>query len=179
MKKVLSTLLAFVMILTAVFTVDLSAFAKAFTDADIKENVSVGATPYVDENVVITEEGGYLLYMVTADEAGYYTFKKTNVAGGSSVDAYGYLLSPDNLNTDEAIVYNDCARNDCIINYYLNAGEKICFAVRYFHSTDVDKPFNVNIGKVEGKIVNDIVYEKTTETIAGVPTEVYHVTGYV
>ncbi|MGN0523881.1 MAG: leucine-rich repeat protein [Eubacterium sp.] len=179
MKKLLSTLLAFVMILTAVFTVDLSAFAKAFTDADIKENVSVGATPYVDENVVITEEGGYLLYMVTADEAGYYTFKKTNVAGGSSVDAYGYLLSPDNLNTDEAIVYNNDARNDCTINYYLNAGEQICFAVRYYNSTDVDKPFNVNIGKVEGKVINDVVYEKTTETIAGVSTDVYHVTGYV
>ncbi|MDD6620271.1 MAG: leucine-rich repeat domain-containing protein [Eubacteriales bacterium] len=179
MKKILSTLLALVMLATAVFAVDFTSFAKAFTDADIKENISVGATPYIDENVVITEAGGYLLYMVTADEAGYYTFKKTNVAGGSSVDAYGYLLSPDNLNTDEAIAYNDDARNDCTINYYLNAGEQICFAVRYFSKTIKDKPFNVNIGKVEGKVVNDVVYEKTTETIAGVPTEVYHVTGYV
>ncbi|MGN0458207.1 MAG: leucine-rich repeat protein [Eubacterium sp.] len=179
MKKLLSTMLAIVMILTAIFAVDLSAFAKTFTDADIKENVSVGATPYVDENVVITEKGGYLLYMVTADEAGYYTFKKTDVAGGSSVDAYGYLLSPDNLDTDKAIAYNDDARYDCTINYYLNAGEKICFAVRYLSKTVTDKPFNVNIGKVEGKVINDVVYEKTTETIAGVSTDVYHVTGYV
>lgn len=179
MKKLLSTMLAIVMILTAIFAVDFSAFAKAFTDADIKENVSVGTTPYADENVVITEEGGYLLYMVTADEAGYYTFKKTNVAGGPSVDAYGYLLSPDNLDTEEPIAYNDDGRNDCTINYYLNAGEQICFAVRYFNSKVTDKPFNVNIGKVEGKVVNDVVYEKTTETIAGVSTDVYHVTGYV
>ncbi|MGN0533751.1 MAG: leucine-rich repeat domain-containing protein, partial [Eubacterium sp.] len=179
MKKLLSTLLAFVMILTAVFTVDLSAFAKAFTDTEIKENVSVGATPYVDENAVITEEGGYLLYMVTADEAGYYTFEVTKAADSPSVDAYGYLLSPDNLDTDEAIAYNDDARNDCTINYYLNAGEKICFAVRYYSSTDVDKPFNVNIGKVEGKVINDVVYEKTTETVDEISTDVYHVTGYV
>ncbi len=173
MKRILSSLLALIMLATTITALPITSFATTFTDSDVKEVVTVGDKAYADKNVSISVAGGYLLYKVTAEKEGLYSFFTSG-----DCDTRGYLLSSSDLDTDNSIADDDDGGkgNNCRIEYTLTQGETVYFAVRYYSSSNVDEPFNVNILLVEEVVLDGVVYLKDIDSETG--NNIYCVSGY-
>ena len=142
--------------------------------ASVRATVTAdSATAYVDKNVSISVAGEYLFYRVTAQKDGIFTFYTKG-----NVDTYGYLLSSSDINTDNPIMKNDDGgeKNNCRIDYYAFEGETVYFAVRYYSSYAVDRPFNVHIDYKEAYVDSGVFYVKDTDADTG--NDFYYVGGY-
>ncbi|MDD6603378.1 MAG: leucine-rich repeat protein [Eubacteriales bacterium] len=141
----------------------------------IKATVTADSpTAFVDENVSISDEGGYLFYKATAQKDGVFTFYTT---GDGDIDTYGSLFSSRNINTENPISSDDDGGEDlnCRIDYCASEGETVYFAVSYVDPTKVDEQFNVHIDFNEAYVDNGVVYLKDTD--ADTKNDIYYVQG--
>lgn len=104
MKKILSMMLAFVMVITTITISPTEAKAATVKKEDAKE-VSVSKTDGMLEEVEISNGGDYVLYKVTVTEEGIYYFGSTG-----EYDTWGGLYSEEqikNYSKYDCLTYND------------------------------------------------------------------------
>lgn len=159
MKKILSIILAALMVATTLFALPFNAFAISQSDVNGAKEVTVSSTPYSDENVAPTTENN-IYYKITVAETGVYALCSTR-SDTASPDTYGTLYSAD----FKEIAHNDDGtdRNFKIV-WYLEKGNTYYLGARYFSSSYIGQAFNITIEKDNNSVVFDkIMYTKYTE----------------
>lgn len=159
MKKILSVMLAAAMVVSAIVCTPIKTSANS-VDIDTAQEVKVSDTKNISENVEIKSVGDIILYKVTIEKEGGYTFYTEG-----SLDTQGYLLDESQLetyNSYHCIKYDDDhgAGSNCKLKYYFSEGEVVYFAINEYRN-DSTGNIEVHIDYNEGYVYKDgIFYEK-------------------
>lgn len=176
MKKILATLLAVVMLVTTIMAVPFSAGAMTASDAESAKVANVTSGSYIDNNVSIDVEDGYVYYKVTVAETGVYSLHTDDI---ESADTYGYLYSSTDLNDILAEDDDGYASSDFLIEYPLEKGKTYYLAIKYYDNSYISRAFSVVIEK-NSKVVakGGVLYKPDTVKVDGVPQDIYYADGF-
>lgn len=158
MKKIISLMLAALMVAATFFTLPFNAFAISQNDVNGAKEVTASSTSYTDENVANSSEQPILYYKITVAETGIYSFYTKQVDSSNAPDTYGTLYDAD---------FNKLAQDDDTdgrnfkITSFLQIGSTYYLAAKCYSDSDFGKTFNIIIERDNDSAALDgVIYTK-------------------
>lgn len=158
MKKIISLVLAALMVATTFFTLPFNAFAISKNDVNGAKEVTASSKSYTDENVVTSPKQPIIYYKITVAETGLYSFYTEPVDSSNTPDTYGTLYD---ANLTQIAQNDDADGRNFKITWFLQSGSTYYLAAKVYSDSYFGKAFNIIIEKDNNSIgLDGVIYTK-------------------